>query len=114
MLSSSIRHLPHCTFFKICHFVLFFVEAPRVRLEYRYLLIDLPTLVSSDDVRLICLTFGLILSSLVSGDLAPLDPVEVGDVLGADSEIDLLRLVPVVLTGVVVLKFDLSLTIFQM
>ena len=49
----------------------------------------------------------------MSGDLAPLDPVEVGDVLGADSDLDLLRLVSVVLTGVVVLKFDLSLTIFQ-
>ena len=75
--------------------------------------VDLPPLALSGDVRLICLTFGLILSSLGSGDLPPLDLVEEGAVLGADSDIDLLRLFPVVLTGVVVLKFDLSLTIFQ-
>ena len=63
---------------------------------------------SSGDVRLI----RLILPVSDSSFGLPEGPDEIETVLGAVSDRDLRRL-PVVLLGVVVLKFDLVLTIFQ-
>ena len=70
--------------------------------------IDPPLLASSGDVRLI----RLILPVSDSSFGLPEGPDEVETVLGAVSDRDLRRL-PVVLLGVVVLKFDLVLTMFS-